>query len=161
MQSVPAKPEPAPWKTLVSPEGPFWWGALIPSVSKHPLLPLGAQGLETFPKLGPRPESVTLCQMTTKTGSVLGEGLSGTFVPFALGQRQEDSVGLRRENREDHVFSGGAGAQGLDSRAGVGWSQSVGGPHGPGVEQRMVRRQGLLVTAFLLASRLHGPCPPL
>lgn len=104
VQSVPAKPEPAPWKTLVSPEGPFWWGALIPSVSKHPLLPLGAQGLETFPKLGPRPESVTLCQMTAKTGSVLGEGLSGTFVPSALGQRQEDSVGLRRENREHHVF---------------------------------------------------------
>lgn len=31
-----------------------------------------------FLKLGPQPETVTLCQMTAKTGSVLGGGLSGT-----------------------------------------------------------------------------------
>lgn len=26
VRSVPAKPEPSPWKTRVSPEGPFWRG---------------------------------------------------------------------------------------------------------------------------------------
>lgn len=161
VQSVPAKPEPVPWKTLVSPEGPFWWGALIPSVSKHPLLPRGTQGPEMFPKLGPQPESVTLCQMTAKTGSVLGEGLSGTFVSSALGQRRGDSVGLRREDREDHVLFWGCRGSRPGQQGRSGMTQSVGGPRRPGVEQWMVRRQGLLVTAFLLASGLHGPCPPL
>lgn len=116
----PRHAEPAPWKTLVSPEGPFWWGALIPSVSKHLLLPRGTKGSETLPKLGPQPETATLCQMTAKTGSVLGEGVSGTVVSFALGQRQGDSVGLRRENRDDQVLFWGCRGQGLESRPGVG-----------------------------------------
>ena len=73
----------------VSPEGPFWWGALIPSVSKHPLLPRGTQGPETFPKLGPQPESETLCQMTAKTGSVLGEGYQGPLFPLLWARDEE------------------------------------------------------------------------
>ena len=44
VQSVPAKPEPAPWKTLVSPEGPFWWGALIPPRKQAPTSSSGNSG---------------------------------------------------------------------------------------------------------------------
>ena len=87
--SVPATPEPAPWKTLVSLEGPFWWGALIPSVSKHLLLPRGTKGPETLPKLGPQPETTTLCQMTARLALSWERAYQGPLFPLLWARDRE------------------------------------------------------------------------
>lgn len=54
-----------------------------------------------FLKLGPQPETVTLCQMTAKTGSVLGEGLPGTcFLCFGpeTGRQHRTQEGEQRRS---------------------------------------------------------------
>lgn len=58
-------------------------------------------------------------------------------------------------------FSGGAGVKAW--RAGPVWGERGRRVAPAGLEwgQQTVRRQGLLVAALLLASRLHGPRPPL